>query len=100
MRVCLSPRLLLIDEMGDIPFEPMEAPVFIHLISKRYDRGAPIILTSNRSYGDWGTVFGDSVIAAAILDRLLHRSVAVNIVGRATGCAKSGKPASCPAKRR
>lgn len=59
----------------------MEAQVFFQLISKRYDRGAPIILTSNKSYGDWGTIFGDPVIAAAILDRLLHRSVTVNIRG-------------------
>lgn len=81
LRVYLSPRLLLIDEMGYIPFAHMEAQVFFQLISKRYDRGSPIILTSNKSYGDWGTVFGDPIIAAAILDRLLHRSITVNIRG-------------------
>lgn len=81
LRVYLSPRLLLIDEMGYIPFEPMEAQVFFQLISKRYDRGSPVILTSNKSYGDWGTILGDPVIAAAILDRLLHRSITVNIRG-------------------
>src|SRR5690606_2881872 len=73
LRVYLSPRLLLIDEMGYIPFEPMEAQVFFQLISKRYDRGSPIIVTSNKSYGDWGSIFGDPIIAAVILDRLLHR---------------------------
>lgn len=81
LRVYLSPRLLVIDEMGYIPFGNMEAQVFFQLISKRYERGTSLILTSNKSYGEWGSVFGDSIIAAAILDRLLHRSTTVNIRG-------------------
>lgn len=81
MRVYLSPRLLIIDEMGYIPFGHMEAQVFFQLVSKRYERGSSLILTSNKSYGEWGTVFGDPIIAAAILDRLLHRSTTVNIRG-------------------
>lgn len=81
LRVYTSPRLLVIDEMGYIPFGDMEATVFFQLVSKRYERNASIILTSNKSYGDWGSVFGDPVIATAILDRLLHRSTTVNIRG-------------------
>ena len=52
----------------------------MQLVSRRYERGA-IILTSNQSLGAWGEVFGDPVIAAAILDRLLHHSITVNIRG-------------------
>ncbi len=47
------------------------ATIFFQLVSARYERGS-IILTSNKSYGDWGTIFGDPIIATAILDRLLH----------------------------
>jgi hypothetical protein len=50
------------------------------LVSARYERGS-IILTSNKSYGDWGSIFGDSIIATAILDRLLHHSTTINIRG-------------------
>jgi hypothetical protein len=49
-------------------------------VSARYERGS-IILTSNKSYGDWGSIFGDSIIATAILDRLLHHSTTINIRG-------------------
>jgi hypothetical protein len=51
-----------------------------HLVSERYERGS-IILTSNKSYGDWGTIFADNVIASAILDRLSHHSTTINIKG-------------------
>src|SRR5437016_2610690 len=50
------------------------------LVSARYERGS-IILTSNKSYGEWGSIFGDSIIATAILDRLLHHSTTINIRG-------------------
>lgn len=99
LRVYLSPRLLLIDEMGYIPFEPMEAQVFFQLISKRYDRGSPIIVTSNKSYGDWGSIFGDPIIAAAILDRLLHRSVTVNIRGESYRLREKRRAGILPPKQ-
>src|SRR6201992_4339171 len=54
--------------------------IFFQLVSARYERGS-IILTSNKSYGEWGTIFGDPIIATAILDRLLHHSTTVNIRG-------------------
>ena len=54
--------------------------IFFQLVSARYERGS-IILTSNKSYGEWGSIFGDPIIATAILDRLLHHSTTVNIRG-------------------
>jgi len=62
------------------PLNTREANFLFQLISGRYERGS-IILTSNKSYGDWGTIFGDNVIASAILDRLLHHSHTINIKG-------------------
>lgn len=75
-----KPKLLIIDELGYLPFEPNAAHLFFQLVSRRYERGA-ILLTSNRSVGEWGTVFGDPVVATAILDRLLHHSHVVTIRG-------------------
>jgi DNA replication protein DnaC len=69
MKVYLAPKLLIIDEMGYLPLDGLGATIFFQLVSARYERGS-IILTSNKSYGDWGTIFGDPIIATAILDRL------------------------------
>ena len=75
-----KPRLLIIDELGYLPFEPDAAHLFFQLVSRRYERGS-ILLTSNRAVGEWGTVFGDAVVATAILDRLLHHSHVLTIRG-------------------
>src|ERR1700757_1868430 len=80
MRVYLAPRVLIIDEMGYLPLDELGATIFFQLISARYERGS-IILSSNKSYGDWGSIFGDPIIATAILDRLLHHSTTINIRG-------------------
>ncbi len=80
LKVYTVPRLLIIDEIGYLPIERAGAHLFFQLISRRYERG-PMILTSNQSFGSWGEVFGDRVIAAAILDRLLHHAITVNIRG-------------------
>jgi DNA replication protein DnaC len=69
-----------IDEMGYLPLDDLGATIFFQLVSARYERGS-IILTSNKSYGDWGSIFGDTIIATAILDRLLHHSTTINIRG-------------------
>ncbi len=71
MRVYLAPKVLIIDETGYLPLDDLGATIFFQLVSARYERGS-IILTSNKSYGDWGSIFGDPIIATAILDRLLH----------------------------
>jgi DNA replication protein DnaC len=75
-----KPKLLIIDERGYVPFDRPAANFLFQLVSRRYERGA-IIVTSNTSYGEWGDIFSDHVLAAAILDRLLHHSVTVNIRG-------------------
>jgi len=76
----LKPKVLIVDEIGYLPLETWEATQFFQLVSYRYEKGS-IILTSNKSYGDWGEIFPDQVMAAAILDRLLHHSTTVNIKG-------------------
>lgn len=75
-----KPKLLIIDELGYLPVEPDAAHVLFHLVSRRYERGS-ILLTSNRAVGEWGDVFGDPVVATAILDRLLHHSHVLTIRG-------------------
>jgi len=80
LRIYLAPKVLVIDEMGYLPLDELGATIFFQLISARYERGS-IILTSNKSYGEWGSIFGDPIIATAILDRLLHHSTTINIRG-------------------
>ena len=72
------PKLRIIDELGYLPFEANAAHLFLQLVSRRYEKGS-ILITSNRSVGEWGGVFGDPVAATAILDRLLHHSAVVTI---------------------
>jgi DNA replication protein DnaC len=73
-------RLLIIDEIGYLPMSREEASLFFRLLSRRYEK-ASLILTSNKSFIDWGEVFGDPILATAILDRLLHHSTTLNIKG-------------------
>ena len=80
LKFYVTPRLLIIDEIGYLPIERLGANLFFQLVSRRYERG-PMILTSNQSFGAWGEVFGDRVIATAILDRLPHHAVTLNIRG-------------------
>jgi DNA replication protein DnaC len=80
LKLLTQPQVLIIDEIGYIPIDRHGANLFFQLVSRRYERGA-IILTSNQSLGAWGDVFGDPVIATAVLDRLLHHSITVNIRG-------------------
>jgi len=92
MRSLIKPQLLILDELGYLPLEPWEAAQFFQLVSARYEKGS-IIVTSNKSYGEWGEIFPDSVMAAAVLDRLLHHSTTVNIKGdsyRLKGKRKAG----------
>lgn len=68
-----KPKLLIIDELGYLPLERASAHVFFQLVTRRYERGS-ILLTTNQPVTEWGHVFGDEMIAAAVLDRLLHHS--------------------------
>ena len=74
------PKVLILDEIGYLPMTREEASLFFRLFNRRYER-ASTLLTSNKSFTDWGEVFGDQVIATAILDRLLHHSTTLNIKG-------------------
>ena len=73
-------NLLIIDEIGYLPFDEEGAHCLFQLISKRYEKSSTIF-TSNKSYGEWGEVFKDHVIAAAVLDRILHHCMTINIKG-------------------
>jgi len=78
LKVYNVPRLLIVDEIRYLPIDRAGANLFFQFISRRYERG-PMILTSNQSFGSWGEVFGDRVIATAILDLILHHAITVNI---------------------
>ena len=75
-----KPKLLIVDELGYLPLERATANLFFQLVAKRYERGS-ILLTTNQQVTEWGHVFGDETIAAAILDRLLHHSHTLVIKG-------------------
>jgi DNA replication protein DnaC len=73
-------QLLIVDEIGYLPFTSDGAHAFFQLISRFYETRS-IIFTSNKSYGEWGEIFRDHVIASAVLDRILHHCTTINIKG-------------------
>jgi DNA replication protein DnaC len=75
-----KPRLLIVDELGYLPFERRMAHLFFQLVNRRYERGS-LLITTNQRVSEWGMVFGDEVLATAILDRLLHHSHTLLITG-------------------
>jgi len=81
LRTYTAPSVLVIDDVGLLPMEREAAGAFFQVINHRYDKHAPTLVTTNRGLPGWGQVFGDDVVAAAILDRLLHRAVVFNIKG-------------------
>ena len=72
--------LLIVDEIGYLPITAGHGNLFFQLVNARYEKGA-MILTSNRGFAEWGEVFGDPVVATALLDRLLHHAVVIQIEG-------------------
>jgi len=74
------PKVLIIDEMGYLPMNRQEAGMLFRLLNRRYEK-ASLIITSNKSFVDWGELFNDQVLATAILDRLLHHCTTINIKG-------------------
>lgn len=76
----LRPAVLLVDEVGYLPLDRTEANMVFQLVSRRYERGS-MIITSNKSFAEWGGVLGDDVLATAILDRLLHHCDVLSING-------------------
>lgn len=104
-----KPKLLIIDELGYLPLEPAAGHLFFQLISRRYEQGS-VLISSNRPVQEWDEVFGDQVVAAAILDRLLHHSHVVTIRGdsyrlrekrrsRFEGGTVGGAPPAMPIQR-
>ncbi len=80
MRFFSGPAVLIVDELGLLSMPAEDAAALFQVISRRYLKGS-IILTTNRGVASWGDIFTDATIAAAMLDRLLHRSVVINIDG-------------------
>lgn len=72
--------LLVVDEIGYLPVTPGGGNLFFQLVNARYEKGA-MILTSNRGFAEWGEVFGDHVVATALLDRVLHHAIVIQIEG-------------------
>lgn len=79
-RFYAGPTLLVIDELGYLPLPNEAASALFQVVSQRYLK-ASIVLTTNRSVGSWGEILGDTTVAAALLDRLLHRCVVLNLDG-------------------
>ena len=75
------PKLLIIDEVGYLPFSKEAGDLFFQVIAKRYERGS-IILTSNRAFKDWNEIFADSIVAAAIIERLVHHAEILTLKGK------------------
>jgi DNA replication protein DnaC len=80
MKVLTYPAVLVVDEIGYLPITRTGAMLFFQLMSRRYER-ASTVLTSNKGVEEWGEVFGDEVMAAALIDRLLHHCHIVNVRG-------------------
>jgi DNA replication protein DnaC len=80
IRFLARAALLIVDEIGYLPVIPGGGNLFFQLVNARYEKGA-MILTSNRGFAEWGDVFGDPVVATALLDRLLHHAVVIQIEG-------------------
>ncbi len=84
------PALLVVDEIGYLPVTRSAATLFFQLINERYERGSTV-LTSNKGFEEWGGILGDEVMAAALLDRLLHHCHIVNIRGNSYRMRKRGE---------
>lgn len=80
LRTLVSPSLMVVDEIGYLPISRTGAQLFFQLMSRRYEH-ASTVLTSNKSFEEWGEVFGDEVMVAALIDRLVHHCHIVNIRG-------------------
>lgn len=81
LRTYTAPTVLVIDDVGLLPVERSGGAAFFHVVNRRYERGHPTIVTTNRGLPEWGEVFGDAVVAGAIVDRLMHNAVVFNIRG-------------------
>jgi DNA replication protein DnaC len=81
LKTYTAPTILVIDDVGLLPMDRGAASAFYQVINQRYENRRATVVTTNRSLPDWGEIFGDSVVASAILDRLMHNAVVFNIKG-------------------
>ncbi|MFV1962783.1 MAG: IS21-like element helper ATPase IstB [Acidimicrobiia bacterium] len=81
LKTYTSPSILVIDDVGLLPMERSATSAFYQIVNQRYEKQHSTIVTTNRSLPDWGEIFGDTVVASAILDRLMHNAVVFNIKG-------------------
>ena len=82
LKAYTAPTVLVVDDVGLLPMrDPDAAGVFFEVVNTRYEKGHPTLVTTNRGLPDWGAVFGDTVVASAILDRLMHNAIVFNIKG-------------------
>jgi DNA replication protein DnaC len=95
MQSLCRPNILVLDEMGYFSLDKRASQFLFQLVSRRYQRGS-IILTSNKSFNEWGDIFPDQVLASALLDRLLHHAVTVNIRGNSYRLKDKIRPTSSP----
>ena len=94
-------KLLIIDEIGYLPMSREQANLFFQIVARRYERGS-MILTSNLTFGSWDSAFaGDSVLTAAMLDRVLHHSIIISINGESyrTQGQTQGRADPCPSEK-
>ena len=95
LKILTYPSLLVIDEIGYLPVSQTGAMLFFQLINRRYER-ASTVLTSNKGFEEWGQILGDEVMAAALIDRLLHHCHIVNIRGSSYRMRKHTDPLQDP----
>lgn len=82
LKTYTAPTVMVIDDVGLLPIGGSEgAAMFFHVVNTRYEKGHPTLVTTNRGLPAWGQIFGDAVVAAAILDRLMHKAIVFNIRG-------------------
>lgn len=82
LKTYTAPTVMVIDDVGLLPIGGTEgAAMFFHVVNTRYKKGHPTLVTTNRGLPAWGQIFGDAVVAAAILDRLMHKAIVFNIRG-------------------
>jgi DNA replication protein DnaC len=81
LRVLTRPEVLILDELGFVPLERPDATFLFEVVNKRYQANKAIVVTSNKSFGQWDEIFPDPVLATALLDRLLHHATTINIRG-------------------
>ena len=98
--------MLVVDEVGYLPLERQAANLLFALVARRYERGS-IIVTSNRSFEQWGEILGDAMVAAALIDRLVHHATMIGLKGksyrlreRGAGVVPAAQTVASPQRRR